>query len=221
MGKKKMIALVNATFNAVNPMTDYMRKNASEYRIVNYLDGYLMDKIREEGGINDRTTERMLGMLAKACEDGADGIIMTCTIFSAYQPFFSRIFSAPVICPDGAMHDTVAKLGGRTAIICTFEGTVDTTRSQYLEYCRKNGMPEQVDMYTVPEAFEAIQQGDMEKGNRLVQEKVLELDADYDQIMLAQISMSQAAEGLQTKHARVFTSPSSALEEIKRQMGEV
>lgn len=220
MAEKKMIALVNATFNAVNPMTDYMRKYASEYQIVNYLDGFLMDKIRKEGKISDSSVERMLHMISKACQDGADGIIMTCTIFSGHQPYFSRIFSAPIICPDGAMHDAVAKMGGKTAIICTFEGTVETTRNQYYEYCRKNKMPEQVDMYTVPEAFEAIQNGNIKKCNDLVQKKVYELDTAYDQIILAQISMAGAAEGLETKHAKIFTSPSSALEEIKHLIGD-
>ncbi len=220
MAEKKMIALVNATFNAVNPMMDYMRRHASEYRIVNYLDGFLMDKIRKEGRISDSSVERMLHMLSIACQDGADGIIMTCTVFSGYQPYFSRIFSAPIICPDGAMHDTVAQMGGKTAIICTFEGTVETTRNQYYEYCRKNEMPQQVDMYTIPEAFEAIQSGDTKKCNDLVRKKVHELDEEYNQIILAQISMAGAAEGLETRHAKVFTSPSSALAEIKRLMGD-
>lgn len=220
MAEKKMIALVNATFHAVNPMTDYLCRHGSEYLTVNYLDGFLMNKIRKEGKISDSSVERMLYMLSKACQDGADGIIMTCTVFSGHQPYFSRIFSVPIICPDGAMHDTVAKMGGKTAIICTFEGTVKTTRNQYYEYCRKNGMPQNVDMYTVPKAFEAIQSGDTKKGNELVRQKVYELDGAYDQIILAQISMAGAAEGLETKHAKVFTSPSSALEEIKRLMGD-
>lgn len=221
MEDKKTIALIHATINAVNPMNEYLRKYAPEYRIVNYLDGFLMDKIRAEGGIQDSSTQRMVDMIAKACQDGADGIIMTCTIFSAYEPMFNKIFSKPIICPDGAMHDSVAKLGGKTAIICTFEGTVETTRKQYFEYCRKNNQPEQVDMYTVPEAFEAIQAGNTARCNALVQQKVLELDSQYDQIILAQISMAGAAEGLETKHAHVFTSPSSALQEMKRLMGDL
>lgn len=221
MAEKKMIALVSATFNAVNPMTDYLRRHAFEYRVVNYLDGFLMDKIRREGKISDGSVERMLRMISTACQDGADGIIMTCTVFSGHQPYFSRIFSAPVICPDGAMHDEVSKLGGKTAIICTFAGTVETTRTQYYEYCRRNGMPEQADMYTVEEAFEALQAGDTAACNRLIQEKVHELDAAYDQIILAQISMAGAAEGLKTEHAKVFTSPASALAQIKYLMGDI
>ncbi len=216
MPEKKTIALVNATFNAVNPMTDYLRKHAPEYRIVNYLDGFLMDKIRMENGIRDGSTQRMVDMIAKACQDGADGIIMTCTIFSAMQPYFANIFSKPIICPDGAMHDNVSRMDGRTAIVCTFEGTVETTRNQYLSYCRKNNQPEQVDMYAVPEAFEAMQAGNTPLCNQLIQKKVRQLDERYDQIVLAQISMAGAAEGLETRHAKVFTSPSSALVEMKR-----
>lgn len=220
MNQKKTIALVNATINAVNPMTDYMRKHASDYEIVNYLDGFLMSKIRKEGGIKADAVERMISMLAKACQDGASGIIMTCTVFSGHQSAFNQIFPVPIICPDGAMHDAVSKMGGKTAIICTFEGTMETTKKQYCSYCRKNGMPEIVDMYSVPQAFAAIQAGNTALSDQLVRDKVLELDEQYDQIILAQISMAGAADGLVTKHAKVFTSPSSALEEIKKQMEE-
>lgn len=77
----------------------------------------------------------------------------------------------------------------------------------YYEYCRKNGTPQEVDMYTVPEAFEAAQRSDLDTCCRIVREKVMELDRRYDQIVLAQISMSGVVQGLRTEHAVVYTSP--------------
>ena len=214
MNETKQIALVSATFNAVNPMMNYIRKNAPQIKPVNYLDGYLMDKIGKEG-ITDECKLRIMNLITRACNDGADGIILTCTIFSLYQPYFSRIFSVPIITPDGAMLDEVSKQPGRTAIICTFEGTVDTTRKNYLKYRAQNNMPaDNVDMYAVPNAFDAIQRGDTEECYRLVRTKAAELDEKYEQIVLAQISMAGAAEGLVTKHAKVYTSPASAVNAI-------
>lgn len=220
MKTRKKLALIHATYNSVEPMTLGVRTYAPDMDVRFYVDSFLLQKVKEEGGISDAAKGRMLRMIAQACEDGADGIILCCTIFSAYQETFDRLFLVPIISPDGAMLDAVSRAGGRTAILCTFEGTVETTREVYFGYCRRNQMPETVDMYTAPEAFAAIQEGDYETGNRLLREKVMELDQDYDNIVLAQISMSGAAKGLTTQHARVYTSPQSAIEKIRCLIGE-
>ena len=212
---KKKIGLVYTTISAIQPIMNYFTENAPEYQLINYVDGYLMEMIREDGGITDRSVSRMLDMIGKACADGADAILLTCTIFSPYQPMFSSIFSVPIICPDGAMQDQVSRLGGKTAIVCSFPGTIEPTKKLYLEYCRNNGMPETVDMYVVPEAYAASQLGDLEECNRHIREKVLALDESYDQIMLAQISISGAMKGTETKRAKIFSSPSSALEAVR------
>lgn len=210
----RTIALVSITLNAANPMTDYLNQINSEIKISNYLDTGLMDRIREEGQISDELIGRMFGLLSRAAADGADGIILTCTVFSAYVPYFSRLLSVPVICPDGAMLEKAAKAAGTKAIICTFEGTVRPTKDLYLRYCREYGAGEHVELYTLPDAYEAMQQGDITTGNRLILKKVRELDGRYDHIILAQISMAGAVNGYLPQHAVVYTSPASAYEAL-------
>ncbi|WP_139348693.1 aspartate/glutamate racemase family protein [Clostridium sp. Marseille-P2415] len=217
---KKKIALVSVTLNAVNPMTDFLNQQEEPIEIRNYLDSYLLQKVREDGGMNDSSMKRMFQMLATACEDGADGILMTCTIFSPYAEHFSALLSKPVICPDGAMLDRAAWNGGKTAILCTFEGTVNTTREMYFSYCRKYQRPERVDMHVLSDAYEAMQRGRFKECDSIIQNKVRELDGQYDQIVLAQISMSQAAAGVKLNHAKLYTSPDSAYRAIKEAMQE-
>lgn len=217
---KRKIALVSVTLNAVNPMTDFLNQQEESMEIRNYLDSYLLQKVREDGGINDSSMKRMFQMLATACEDGADGIILTCTIFSPYVNHFAELLSKPVICPDGAMLDCVAQNRGKTAILCTFEGTVNTTREMYFMYCRKYQRPESVDMYVLSDAYEAMQRERFIECNSIIQNKVMELDEQYDQIVLAQISMSQAADGMKLKHAKLFTSPDSAYRAVIEAMQE-
>ena len=65
------IALVSVTLNAVNPMTNYFRKKDPDVEIRNYLDSYLLEKVKREGGINDACMRRMFDMLSTACGDGA------------------------------------------------------------------------------------------------------------------------------------------------------
>ena len=71
-------------------------------------------------------------------------------------------------------------------------------------------------------AYEAGKRRDFAAHDRLIQEKIRELDGRYEQIVLAQISMAGAAAGVVAGHARVFTSPESAYQSLMRAVsGEV
>jgi len=215
----KTIALVSITLNAVNPMTDYLNAATEGIKVRNYLDSGLMDKIRADGRITDESTGRMFGLLCRAAADGADGIILTCTVFSGHVPHFSALLSVPLICPDGAMLSGAAAAEGTKAIICTFEGTVLPTKALYLSYCREYRRPEEIAMYTLPEAYEAMQRGDIKRANQLILEKVKELDRQYDHVVLAQISMAGAVRGYRPQHAVIHTSPASAYQVLQAAMG--
>ena len=217
---QRKIALVSITINAVGPMTDYIKKNAPEFKVTNYLDGFMMEKIKAEGGVNDDSMDRMLQMISKACKDGNEGIIITCTVFSKYQPFFAELFSVPIISADTAMLTETASHDGKTAIIYTFPGTYDTTLNGYKNACAKLGKSDEVDMVIAEGAFEAAQNGNLEESDRLVREKIMELDEKYDNISLAQISLVGALKGVTLKHARVFSSPSCAVAQMRKELNE-
>ena len=75
----KKIALVNITPNCISPMMDCISEY-TDIKPIQYLDSTILDEIRKEGRITDRCMGRMLSMIAKACVDGAEGIILTCTM---------------------------------------------------------------------------------------------------------------------------------------------
>lgn len=210
----KKLALVHITVNAVAPLASYLRTAYPQVEVRNYLDGYLLEKINREGGITDASMERMVRMIATACQDGADAVLMTCTMFSRHQEPLSSLFSVPLLGPDSALWDTFSKLSGKKLILCTFTGTVETTKNVYLSHCRKNGMSEDVDILPVPEAFVLAQSGDMAGCNQKIRETLVNLDPEYDHIALAQVSMSEAAQNLTLKRAKVYTSPACVMEKI-------
>ncbi len=211
-----VVALASVTLNAVNPMTDFLMGRDSSLKVRNYLDSFLLEKVGKEKKVSDASVKRMFDMVATAADDGADAVLITCTIFSPYAEVFSKALSKPVISPDQAMLDTVAARQGKTAIICTFIGTVETTRRMYQSRCRAAGVPEDVDMYVAEGALDALNAGDWGTFHAKIQEKARALDAEYDNIVLAQISMAGAAKGLALQHASLFTSPESAYQTLRR-----
>lgn len=215
----KRIALVSVTLNGVNPMTNYLSRDP-DLHIVNYLDSAILEIVRREGHITDACMRRMVTMLAHACEDGADGIIVTCTIFTAYVPQFRKLFRVPIVAADAAMMEQAGQCGGKTALVCTFEGTKAISENLLRSYCEASGKPFEIVPFVLPDAYEAAQQFRMDIHDRIIWEKVKELDPRFDQIVLAQISMSGAVLDMQLRHGRLFTSPSSAYAQLMRELGD-
>ena len=210
-----VIALTSVTLNAVNPMTDFLRERDPSLKVRNYLDSYLLEKVGKEDGVNDASVKRMFDLVATAADDGADAILITCTIFSPYAEVFSKVLSKPVVSPDQAMLDAVAAKNGKTAIICTFIGTVEIARKMYQSRCRAAGVPDDVDLYVADGALDALNEGDWDTFHERIRKKVRELDAEYDNIVLAQISMAGAARGMELQHAALFCSPESAYQTVR------
>ncbi len=75
-------------------------------------------------------------------------------------------------------------------------------------------------MIVLEDAYCAAGRGDMEAHNRIIREKVEELDESYEQLVLAQVSMAEAVMGGSAKHAAVYTSPDSACKALLRSVGK-
>lgn len=212
----KQIALVGVTINSIPPMMRVLE--GKEVKVVHYLDSYILEKNRKVGRMTDDCMCRMVNMVAHACEDGADGVIITCTIFSKYASYFGEMFSAPIVAADRAMMEQAGKAGGRIALLCTFEGTRESSCQLLKYYCELGGKPYEIVPFVLKEAYEEAQKSNLESHNQMIREKILEIEVNYDQIVLAQMSMADSAAGLETRRARVLTSPAAAYETVMKEI---
>ncbi len=213
----KQIALVSVTLNAANPMTEFLASNP-EYSVQNYLDSYILSKVRADGTITDDLVRRMFTMLSHACEDGADGIIVTCTIFSAYIDSFSNVLSVPSVAADVAMMEQAGRVGGNTALLCTFPGTRDISTNLLDRYMKANGKPYAITSFVLEDAYIRANTGDLKGHDQIIMDKIREIDGQFDNIVIAQMSMAQAATQVTDAKSEIFTSPKSALDALLTQL---
>ena len=216
------LGLVGVTINAIDPMMRVLAEH-DEVKGINYLDSYILEKNRKEGRVTDDCMRRMVNMVAHACEDGAQGVIITCTIFSKYVEYFREMFSVPIVAADSAMMEQAGRQGGRIALLCTFEGTKKISTDQLRLYCEMGDKPFEIETFVLKDAYEEAQKGNLARQDEIIRAHILDMEKDYDQVVLAQMSMANAALGLETKRARVRTSPAAAyetvMEEIRKREG--
>jgi Asp/Glu/hydantoin racemase len=207
----KRIALISVTLNAVNPLAKLFAKHTKDFEVKNYLDEGLQALVAREGGVTDKSLSRMFALIGKASLDGAEAVLLTCTVFSPYVERFNTLFSIPVIGVDAAMLDEAAGFNKKTAVLCTFPATMKSSPEMFKRGAEHHGVNPPVDFFLVEDAAQALKKEGKEAHDKIIAEKALSLEKDYDLIVLAQISMAGAAELLLNCTKPVLTSPESAL----------
>lgn len=108
----KKIAFISITMNIMEPLSNCI-KRFPQISPFHYVDAGISEKIAKSGHVTDTCMERMIAMIAHACQDEADGIVLTCTMFSAYVPDFRKLFSVPIVAADVAMMEQAAESDGK------------------------------------------------------------------------------------------------------------
>jgi Asp/Glu/hydantoin racemase len=208
------VGLISVTLNAVNPIMKLFSEYTSQFEFVNYLDEGLQRLVAKEGRVTDKSLGRFIAILDKAAADGAEAVLLTCTVFSPFVERLSMLFSIPIIGIDKAMLDQAAAMDKKTAIICTFPATVQTSIEMFNAGAMNHKVHPEVDTFLIGEAAKAIKEEDKYKHDKLIAEKALSLQDSYDLIVLAQVSMAGAKEYLGELRKPVLTSPESALQAL-------
>jgi Asp/Glu/hydantoin racemase len=216
------IAVVGVTLAAVAPMMAAFRglPAGEVWRVRNHLDEGLQAKVAAEGGVTHASLYRMTGILERAVEDGADAVLLTCTVFSPHVAMFRRFFPVPIVAADLAMLDAAAKLARPTAILCSFPATLGTSLEMFEAAARAAGLPAEGEVYLVEGALDALADGDRTRHDDLVEARVRALSPRFGAIVLAQMSMAGAADRLTDLAVPVLTSPGCAVAAVRAALAD-
>jgi aspartate/glutamate racemase len=209
----KNVGVISVTLNAVIPMMVVLRAERS-LAVKNYLDEGLQALVQKEGKITDNSFARMTTLLNNAICDGADAILLTCTVFTPYLERLQSLFSVPLVSADGAMLEQAARMNKKTAILCTFPATTESSAAVFNAASNRLGLNSKADVYLLEDAAQAIETGDAQRHDQLIADKAVQLGCEYKIIVLAQISMSTAANLLQNVSFTVLTSPKSSIQTL-------
>ncbi|GHV36977.1 hypothetical protein FACS1894187_12650 [Synergistales bacterium] len=214
----KQVGIISVTLNAVNPLMKYLRENNNGdegFKVLNYLDEGLQELVQKEGRITEKCITRMVNLIYNAVDDGADVILLSCTVFSPYVERLKNLFSIPITSADIAMLEQAVKLNKKTAILCTFPVTVETSTKLFRAAQDRIGIKNEMEIFLLTEAADAIKIGDKVAHDQIIADKANSLSTEYELIVLAQISMAEASKLLDKCSIPVLTSPQSAIIALK------
>lgn len=189
------IALISAVTAAIGPATAALDELYPDAEVWNILDDRLLRDADERGGLDDALRARMTRLIDHALAEGADGVLLTCSLYGPVVADLQR--DAPVLAPDEAAFAEIADAGYRhVLVVASFEGAKDDSVARLREALARSGADTTVAGVAVPAAMVATKAQDSGALVTALIDACRPLAADVDAIFLAQYSLAPAGPAL-------------------------
>jgi hypothetical protein len=203
------IALIHALRHSLPPIEAAFKTLWPAPTLMNLLDDSLSADLARDGHLTPAMMERFLTLGRYAVEQGAAGILFTC---SAFGPCIDAVKSAfpniPVLKPNEAMIEEAVKDGTRIGLLSTFAPTLASMPAEF---------PASITLSPklIEGGLAALDRGDTATHDRLAEAAASSL-TDCDAIALAQFSLARAATLVaKASNKPVLTTPESAVRKLK------
>lgn len=212
-----LVALIHGVESAIAPAQLAIAREFSNARVWNLLDDRLIEEVHERGGVTPELLRRMRRLIQHAEIEGADGILITCSLYSFAAATETAEASIPVLGADSAaFHDVIAARPSRILLVSSVETALVDSTQRLQEVLDEHHSPVEIVPVFVSGALEASRQTSTADLERLIVAAVTPLLAAGDVVLFGQYSISPAAAAVeQLLGTTVFTGPARAARELR------
>jgi Asp/Glu/hydantoin racemase len=207
------IAVIHATPKAVAPAVAALREQFPEAESWNIIDDHLLTDAAAAGGLSTELTDRMLRLIAYAVDEGAAGVLLSCSMYGPAAVEARTRHAVPILGSDEALFEAVAASRPKAVLVL---GPLDTAVRDSVErltdaIAERGGPVPRVLGTAVPEATEAVLTGNTSTAASLLADAARPHLDGVDLIVLGQFSISPARQELeQLLGVPVFSPPARA-----------
>lgn len=193
--KTKTLALIH-TVNWYNQsifdsfVRPWLKKNP-DVRAFNIMDDSLLEESLNHGRATPGVLKRIQYYVLAAEVMGADVVMSSCTTVGDAICAARYYASIPVFNIDEPMAREAVRLGKRLGIVATVPTSPAATEKLLRRCAREAGASIEIKVALNEEAFEHLQEGEVEQHNELVHGEMDRLAKEVDVLVLGQISLAQ------------------------------
>ncbi len=203
------IFLIHALRDSVEPARAAMARGWPEAQVANLLDDSLSADLTRAGALDAAMIARFVRLGRYAHDQGAEGILFTCSAFGAAIEAVAADLPIPVLKPNESAFRAALRHGKRIGLLVTFEGSLAPLTAELRAMA---GDALDLHAQIVPGALAALQTGDGAAHDALIAQTASRLPA-IDALVLGQFSMARAAGSI--ARAPLYTTPDAAVAELK------
>jgi Asp/Glu/hydantoin racemase len=203
------IFLIHALRDSVEPARAAMARFWPEADAVNLLDDSLSADLARHGKLDASMIARFVQLGRYARDQGAGGILFTCSAFGPAIEAVAAELPIPVLKPNESAFRAALGHGKRIGLLVTFAGSL-APLTEELQTMAGPGL--ELHARIVPAALASLQAGDGETHDRKIAETAAHLPP-VDALVLGQFSMARAARAIEGR--TIYTTPGAAVAELK------
>lgn len=215
---KKKVVVIHTGFVSVEDLKNLFKELLPEVKMQNIVDDSLLEEVLAAGGLTPGVIRRICAYAVQAESTGADLILNQCSSVGEAAEIAGRLVGIPYVRIDRFMAEEAAAIGGRISVVATVPTTLKPSISLIERSAEAAGKKVEITPCLVDGAFEVLIQGDRQRHNEMVLEKVSDVSGKSDAIVLAQGSMICLLPHLEHIRVPVLTSPRSGVEGIRRML---
>ena len=209
----KKLTIIHTTVATVLSMPSMIQKMyPDQFEIVNVLDDSMLNEIKAKGDLTKEVTERFVQYAVIAKNNGSDAILLACSSIGRAGDIARNILDIPLFKIDEPMAEEAVKSAEKILILGTVKSTLRPT-TELIESKKKTGQI--IESIWIPDVFELYTENNAEHDRRIA-EMIGQHQAEYDVVVLAQASMSGAADWVTKKKAQILTSLPMGLYQLKK-----
>jgi Asp/Glu/hydantoin racemase len=209
--QRPLIALINATPAAISPATDAFAQHFPEAQLWNLLD----DRLQEDAGPSGVTTalaDRMRRLINHAVMEGAQGVLLTCSLYASVAQDFAAESQIPVLAPDEVMfREVLTARPDRVLVLANANGPLQDTIARLKQQAQDEGISTEILGAVAEGAAHAAREGNLGELIQTLRAAVETSSTAPSVILLGQYSLSPASQALQDLTGiPVYSGPASA-----------
>ena len=214
MTKKKRIGCLHAHHGNIGYLDELL--SGYEADASHFVDPALVRRIGVDPDFSAaRARQRVRDQLVWIAESGVDGIVVTCTAYSAAMPPESEIgLSIPIVTIDEPFLAAVSRAGGPQTILFTNPGTVAGTMGRLAAYTETVPVALDATSELIPDAFDLFMAGRQAEHDDLLAVRLAERieRVSSGTLFAGQLSMSAATRRAGAETGKALISPLDTLE---------
>lgn len=167
-------------------------------------------------GMLPRTRRRLVDLVARAEEYGAQAVLVTCSTLGEVAELTRPFVGVPVYRVDAPMAAQALESGTRIGVLATLRSTMEPTCRLIEREARARGRAAVLTTSVCAGAFEALRAGRAAEHDTVVAAEARRLSANVDVLVLAQASMARVIDALPPGSIEipVLSSPRSAVQQL-------
>jgi Asp/Glu/hydantoin racemase len=212
----KQLVVIHTSATIVDIIKNAANEIIPEVKIFNIVDEYILNELIKLNKITEDTNKKLLNYVLPL-DNKVDAILFSCSSISPCVDVVKTSLNTPIIKIDEAMVEEAVNRGNKIGVVATLPITLSPTKSLLVDKSRKMNKKIEIKDALCDDAFNALINGDVEKHNELILNKINTLHNEVDVIVLAQASMSKLMPKIEGKFKKpILASPKLAIKKIRK-----